>query len=117
MRFGPISTGDVRMKRLEIVFAKRALRDLDRLEGRIAREAGNLPTAERYCDRIVQACLRIGDAPEGSPLRDDIRSGLRLRHFERRLIIAYRIESERVVIFRIIDGRRNYPRILSGGGE
>ena len=100
------------MKRLDVGFRKRALRDLDHISDTISRARGSRIVAERYRDRIVAACLRIGDAPEAGRPRDDIRPGLRAWTFERRLIIVYQLERDRVRIVRIVDGRRDYLRLF-----
>jgi len=45
---------------------------------------------------------------ERGAARDDIRPGLRLLAFERRVSIAFLIEGERVVILRILNAGRQF---------
>lgn len=56
--------------------------------------------------------MRIGSAPEAGRRRDDLDDGLWTWVIDRRLIIAYRIAGSRVRILRVIDGRRDYPRLF-----
>ncbi len=49
--------------------------------------------------------------------RDDIRPGLRLGHFERRVVIAYLVTPDLVRIGRIFYGGQNYETLLGEPGE
>jgi toxin ParE1/3/4 len=101
------------MRRRDVVFRKRALRDLDEISKKLTRRSGSADVAARYLERILATCSRIGDAPEGGRPREDIRPGLRSWVFEGRMIIVYRLERRRVRIVRIVDGRRDYSRLLA----
>lgn len=100
------------MKQREVVWARLALRELTDVIDHIFRETGFRRTAERYRDRVIAAAERIGWAAEGGRLRNDISPGLRMWVVERRLIVFYRIVGERVRIVRLVDGRRDYVRLL-----
>jgi len=101
------------MKRREVVFTKQALRDLDKLHDGIVERTGSRIMAERYQDRLLAVCARIGDSDEGGRPRDDIRPRMRSWVFERRMIVLYRVETRQVCIVRIVDGRRDYPRLFA----
>jgi plasmid stabilization system protein ParE len=49
--------------------------------------------------------------------RDDIRPGLRLAHFERRVVVAFTITPELVRIGRIFYGGRDYAALLGEDAE
>jgi toxin ParE1/3/4 len=101
------------MRRLDVRLGAKARGDLEDLQDRIEFSGGDRDVGRRYRERLLLACLKIGDAPEGGRLRSDIGPGLRMWVFERRMIILYRIEARAVRILRIVDGRREYGRLFS----
>jgi toxin ParE1/3/4 len=104
------------MKRYRISFRPRAQRDLFGLYDYIATQAGH-EIAGAYIDRIESPCLSLESAPERGMRRDDIRRGLRIICFKRRVAIAFQIGKTDVVIVRIFYGGRNYERALRRFGE
>ena len=76
------------MKERRIVFAPEAAEDLIGLYDWIAREASP-EVAIRYLDRVEVFCQGLSVGSERGHLRDDIRPGLRIIGFERRLTIAF----------------------------
>ena len=44
--------------------------------------------------------------------RDDVRPGLRIVRFERRVTVAFAVEVERVVVLRLFYGGRNWERLI-----
>ena len=60
-----------------------------------------------YVERIQTSCVNLGLSPERSTRRDDIRPGLRITGFERRVTIAFHIGEDRAVIDRILHGGRD----------
>lgn len=73
--------------------------------------------AGRYLDRIEEACLALARFPQRGRARDDLRRGLRLVGFERRLLIAYVVGKREVTIARVLYGGRDFEGLLAGTGD
>lgn len=99
------------MKRFEVVFRPRAEADLFELYRYIAAESGP-SVAGGDIDRIEAACLQLEVFPERGSRRDDIRPGLRLLGFERRVTIVFQVTEAEVVIARILYGGRDHEQAL-----
>ena len=95
------------MKRRGVIYSAEAGNDLDWIYDSIA-EAGSPVTASRYEQRIRLFCDGLDYASERGHRRDDIRPGLRVIGFERRVTIAFVVEPEHVVILRIFYGGRDW---------
>jgi toxin ParE1/3/4 len=100
------------MRRLEVVYAVDAAEDLEALFQYLRGNGASLRTTEGYIARIRNRCARIGDAPSSGRLRDDLRLGLRTIAFERRVVIAYTIEADHVVVLRVFYGGRDVDALL-----
>ena len=100
------------MKR-QVIFAPEAQDDLFSLFSYIAEQSGP-STAIGYISRIENYCLGFDIASERGTTRNDIRPGLRIAGFERRITIAFHVEAESVTIDRILYGGRDVDRILRG---
>jgi toxin ParE1/3/4 len=61
-----------------------------------------------YIERIETYCLGFDLAAERGHLRDDIRPGLRIVGFERRVTIAFSVDDARVTILRVFYGGRDW---------
>lgn len=61
-----------------------------------------------YVARIREFCDRLAYGAERGHRRDDIRPGLRIIGFERRVTVAFVVGAERVVILRIFYGGRDW---------
>lgn len=57
-----------------------------------------------YLERIEAYCRTLSAFPERGTLRDDLRPGLRLVGFEKRVTIAFRVMPGRVMIYRVLYG-------------
>ena len=93
---------------LDVVFRKRASADLTNLFDYL--NALNPSAAQSYVADVRSACLGLGEFPEKAPRYDDRYRMLVVRNH----VVFYRHETDRrrVVIARIIDGRRNIEAIL-----
>lgn len=100
------------MKRRAVIYAPEAGGDLDRIYDVIA-EASSATTADRYDQRIRAFCERLEYGSERGTRRDDVRPELRVIGFECRIAIAFIVESERVVIFRVFYGGANWQDDLA----
>ena len=94
------------MKRRTVVFSSSARTDLLQLHDWITERAGR-PVALAYLDRLEAYCRSFEIAAERGHGRDDIRPGLRIVGFERRIAIAFVVEAEQVIILRLYYGGRS----------
>jgi toxin ParE1/3/4 len=70
--------------------------------------------ALRYTEAIVNYCESLSTFPHRGTKRDDIRSGLRITNYRKRVVIAFTIESELISILGIFYGGQNYEALLLG---
>lgn len=91
---------------IEIVFSPEARDDLLNLYDYIA-EASGEDRALGYLERIETYCRGFGRFPVRGRRRDDLFPGLRVIGFERRVTIAFHVDSSRVVIDRVLYGGRD----------
>jgi len=89
-----------------IEFSPEALGDLIDLYDFIAERDGE-ERAIRYIDRIEECCRSLSVFPSRGTMRDDLRPGLRIPGFERRAVIALRIQADTVTILRVLYGGRD----------
>ncbi|PBC08368.1 type II toxin-antitoxin system RelE/ParE family toxin [Mesorhizobium sp. WSM3859] len=101
------------MKRRVVVYSLDAGDDLDRIYTIVA-EASSPITADGYDRRIRAFCERLEHGSERGKRRDDVRPGLRVVGFERRIAVAFIVEPERVVILRLFYGGANWSDVLAG---
>ena len=104
------------MKKREVVFAPEAAADLFGLYDYIADKSGAV-RAQRYLDRIERYCRGFALVAERGSRRDDVRPGLRIVGFERRVTIAFHVDPERVTIDRVLYAGRHVERELGAGDE
>lgn len=100
------------MKRRAVIIAPEAEADLTGLYDWIA-NAASPSVALGYVERIERHLGSFDVAAERGIRRDDIRPGLRIVGFERRVTIAFTVEPERVTILRIMYGGRDWEAGLS----
>ena len=65
-------------------------------------------TARGYINRILDYLDRFEVFPERGNQRDDIRPGLRIVGFERRISIAFVVQKEEVIVLRILYAGRQF---------
>ncbi|MCB8877226.1 type II toxin-antitoxin system RelE/ParE family toxin [Acidisoma silvae] len=94
----------------EVVFAPEALRDLIGLYDYVSDKAG-AQIALNFADTIRRYCLTFGTFPQRGMRRDDLRPGLRVVGFRRRITIAFHVAPDRVVIDRILYAGRDTDRL------
>jgi toxin ParE1/3/4 len=82
----------------------RAQSDLEEIWAYIAQD--NPGSADRFVDRILQACRKLAHAPRIGRPRDELASGLRSLPFEK-YVMFYRIATSGVEIARILSGYRD----------
>jgi len=96
----------------ELLFRPLAEADLA-LYHHIADTSGSPDRAIGYVRRIRDRCRRLLEFPDSGRPRDDLRPGLRIIGFQRRVVIAYMTQpSGDVEIGRIFYGGRDYEALL-----
>jgi toxin ParE1/3/4 len=98
----------------EVVFAPEARDDILELYDYIAAQAG-AERARGYVERIVGYCAGFSMFPERGMRRDDLRPGLRVIGFERRVTIAFHVTADKITIDRVLYAGRDLTNALSGG--
>lgn len=98
----------------DVVFSPEARADLIEIYEYIADRASET-VALAYIERI-EAYLRGFDlVAERGSRRDDIRPGLRIVGFERRVTIAFMIKHPEIIVLRIFYGGRDWRGALGEG--
>lgn len=97
---------------LSVVFTPEAQDQLVELYRYIAMTA-SADIAVHYTEAIVAFCEELAAFPRRGRARDDIRSGLRTIGFRRRVVIAFAVLGQNVVIVGIFYGGRDYEAALS----
>jgi toxin ParE1/3/4 len=100
------------LARYKVVLMTAAIGDLSEIRRYVQFEAGE-EIADGYIDRIEAFCRNFDILPYRGAPRDDVRAGLRVAIFERRVTIAYRIADNRVIILRVLGPGRNVQDELS----
>ena len=77
----------------------------------IAKEASH-DVALRYIDRIEAYIYNFDIAAERGTRRDDIRPGLRIVGFERRLAVAFSVDRDRVIILGVFRSGQDWTSTL-----
>jgi len=99
-----------------VVFSPEAEEQLAALYRYIA-DAASPATARRYTEAIVSYCESLDRFPQRGHQRNDIRPGLRITHYKRRVVIAFDVENDGsgntlVSILGIFYGGRDYETLL-----
>ncbi|WP_395713443.1 type II toxin-antitoxin system RelE/ParE family toxin [Reyranella sp.] len=95
------------MIRRTVTFTPQAHSDLLNIGDWITERAG-ADVARSYIARLENYCLGFEFAGERGQRRDDLRPGLRVIGFERRVAIAFAISEDEVVILRLHYGGQNW---------
>ena len=97
---------------LSVVFTTEAEDQLVELDRYIV-GAGSVEVAARHTEAIVAFCEELAAFPHRGSARDDIRSGLRIIGFKRRVVIAFAVLDQTVAIIGVFYGGRDYEALLS----
>jgi toxin ParE1/3/4 len=95
-----------------VVFTPEAEAQIVDLYGYIAVEASP-EIAARFTNGIVTYCESLSTFPNRGDRREDIRPGLRVTNYRKRVAIAFDIEESRVNILGIFYGGQDYESVLS----
>lgn len=99
------------MKERDVAFAPEARQDLLHIYDTIA-DAASPSVALAYVERLQGFRLRLGLASERGRRRDDVRSGLRVAGFERRVTVAFAVGVDDVTILRVFYGGRDWESAM-----
>ena len=102
------------MKRRQVVLSPEANEDLIAIYDRIA-NAASPEVAFSYLERIETFLMGFDLASERGTLRDEVRPGLRIVGFERRITVAFAVFEERVVILRLFQAGRRWEDDFEDG--
>jgi len=94
-----------------VVFTPEAEAQLVELYGYIAVEA-SAEIAARFTDAIVTYCESLSTFPARGNRRDDIRPGLRVIGYRKRVAIAFDVDEDRVNIIGVFYGGQDYESVL-----
>lgn len=90
-----------------VTYRPSAVADLENIYEFIAQDSPERAFA--YVGRIQVHCESLREMPERGTKRDDLATGIRTLNFERRAIIAYRVEGEIVRIVRVFYAGQDFP--------
>lgn len=97
---------------LSLVYRRAALDDLDAIYDYIA--ADSPERAAGVIDEIRRRCRTLIRHPLLGPARDHVRPGLRILPLPPRVVVAYRVSSDSIVVLRIFQGGRDYEVLRNG---
>lgn len=100
------------MKSGLVVFSETARTDLSDIYDWISEEV-SWQTAGRYIARIERFCMSLDLASERGTRRDDIRPGLRIVGFERRISVMFEVTDEAVNVLRLFRAGRDWETELT----
>jgi toxin ParE1/3/4 len=98
-----------------VVFSPEAETQLVELYGYIADKASP-DIAARFTDGIVDYCESLATFPLRGVRRDDVRPGLRITNFRKRVAIAFGVEEDRVTVLGVFYGGEDYEAALVNEG-
>ena len=94
------------MRRYTLRLTDRAETDLRELYDYL-KDVTSPSTARRYVNRIVTFLTGLEQFPMRGTVRTELRAGLRIIGFERRVSVAFIVEETEVVILRLLYGGRS----------
>ncbi|MDB5526661.1 MAG: hypothetical protein JWM58_4424 [Rhizobium sp.] len=96
------------MKRYRVRLSVEAKADLAHIYRYVRHKSASSAVARDYVGRIRAFLAGFETFPERGSTRDHIREGLRLVGFERRIRVAFLVETEEVVILRVLYAGRQF---------
>lgn len=104
------------MKARAVVLSPRAKSDLQWIYDTVETAAGPA-VALRYVERIAAFCQHLELGGERGSRRDDVRPGLRVIGFERRIAVAFTVEPDRVMVLRLFYGGADWEGSFDHRGD
>lgn len=81
--------------------------DLIDIRDRVAVLAQDYDVADRYVGRMEARIATLAEFPNRGTPRPDLGLGVRSIPFERRRVIFYRVDADKVLVLRVLDGARD----------
>lgn len=97
--------------RYAVVFTPEAQEQLAALYRYIA-VAASSTVAERYVSAVIAYCESLQTFPHRGTCRDDIRPGLRITNYKKRVAIAFNVDAEQVSILGVFYGGQDYETVF-----
>lgn len=94
-----------------VVFSPEVEEQLAELYRYIA-AAASPDVAVRYTEAIVTYCESLRTFPLRGTMRDDVRPGLRITNYRKRVVIAFDVAGDLVSIIGVFYGGQDYETIL-----
>ena len=94
-----------------VVFTPEAHAHLTELYRFIA-SASSPEIADRYTDAIVTHCEGLRTFPHRGIRRDEVRPGLRITSYRKRVVIAFLVDADQIAILGVFYGGQNYEAAL-----
>lgn len=99
------------MQPRKVIFAPEARDELKALYKDIA-DAASPEIALSYLERLEEYCRGFSHASMRGHRRDDVRPGLRIVGFEKRVTIAFSVDDETVTILHLFYGGRDWENLM-----
>lgn len=99
------------VKRYKVQYREEASADILDIYRWVYESSLDPVTAQRFTQRLLDTCERIGDAPLGGRPRDDLYPDLRTVPFEKKAVIAYLVGEDIVHITNVFYGGREYESL------
>lgn len=100
------------MNTYSVVFTPEARDQLADIYRYIADASGVPGVAAGYTEAIIACCEGLSTFPLRGRKRDDVRSGLRVTYYKKRVVIAYTVEDRMVSIIGVFYGGQDYESTL-----
>ena len=99
----------------QVIYSRQTRQQLTDLYLYIAEASGFPDRAESFIAAILDYCERLASFPLMGIARDDLRPGLRIVVFRRRVTIAFAVTEQAVEVLGVFYGGRDYESLLSAG--
>lgn len=101
-----------------VIFSPDAEEQLAALYNYIA-DAASPDIAARYTEAIVTHCESLNVFPVRGTAREDVRPGLRITNYKKRIVIAFTVDesAKQVSVIGFFYGGQNYETLLHEDGE
>lgn len=73
--------------------------------------------AARYTEAIVSYCESLRTFPNRGTPRDDVRPGLRITHYKKRVVIGFDVQADQVAILGVFYSGQDYETLLQDEAE
>lgn len=97
-----------------VVYSPQAQRQLADIWSWVETRSGFPERAEAFVDSIIEFCDNLADNPQVGIQRDDLRPGLRVVGFRRRVNVAFAVVARRVEILGVYYGGQDFESQLRG---